>query len=72
MLGPGRGSCSPAIPDTVVRFKVPVTGADITPMGKGGGKKVKYLGPATVVKPCLMGAAILFAIQTAMAVFLKA
>ncbi|HVJ96221.1 MAG TPA: hypothetical protein VNC41_05265 [Acidimicrobiia bacterium] len=50
---------------------MPVTGADITPMGKGG-KKVKYLGPATVVKPCLMGAAILFGIQTAMAVFLKA
>jgi len=40
-------------------------------MGKGG-KKIKYLGPATVVKPCLMGAAILFVIQTAMAVFLKA
>lgn len=46
-------------------------GADITPMGKGA-TKVKYLGPATVVKPCLMGAAVLFAIQTAMAVFLKA
>jgi hypothetical protein len=71
MLGPGRGSCSTAIPDTVVRFKVPVMGADITPMGKGA-TKVKYLGPATVVKPCLMGAAVLLAIQTAMAVFLKA
>jgi hypothetical protein len=39
-------------------------------MGKG--KQPKYLGPATVVKPCLMGAAVLFVIQTAMAFFLKA
>jgi hypothetical protein len=41
-------------------------------MGKGKGKKTKYLGPATVAKPCILGAMILFVIQTAMAVLLKA
>ena len=35
-------------------------------------KGAKYLGPATVVKPALFGAAGLFLIQGAMKVFLKA
>ena len=46
-------------------------------MGKRGGKekkgkREKYLGPATVVKPALFGAALLFLIQGAMRVFLHA
>jgi hypothetical protein len=35
-------------------------------------KAEKVLGPATVVKPALIGAGALFVIQTAMKVFLKA
>jgi hypothetical protein len=35
-------------------------------------KPDKVLGPATVVKPALIGAGALFVIQTAMKVFLKA
>jgi hypothetical protein len=35
-------------------------------------KREKFLGPATVVKPALIGAGGLFVIQTAMKVFLKA
>ena len=35
-------------------------------------KAEKFLGPATVVKPALIGAGGLFVIQTAMKVFLKA
>jgi hypothetical protein len=37
-----------------------------------GGKKERFLGPATVAKPALMGATLLFVVQTAMKVFLKA
>jgi hypothetical protein len=40
--------------------------------GKGAKKGKLLLGPSTVVKPCLMGAGILYVVQTAMAVFLKA
>jgi len=44
--------------------------------GKAGkskkGKKEKFLGPATVVRPALFGAAALFVIQAAMHTFLKA
>ena len=36
------------------------------------GKREKYLGPATVVKPALIGAAALFLVQGAMRVFLHA
>jgi hypothetical protein len=46
-----------------------------TSVGKGGAKKEKrerYLGPATVVKPALFGAGVLFLIQGAMKVFLHA
>lgn len=42
---------------------------------KDGSKKAKtekVLGPATVVKPALIGAGALFVVQTAMKVFLKA
>jgi hypothetical protein len=35
-------------------------------------KREKFLGPATVVKPALLGAAALFVIQGAMKVFLHA
>jgi hypothetical protein len=35
-------------------------------------KKARVLGPATVAKPALWGAAILFLLETAMHVFLKA
>jgi hypothetical protein len=35
-------------------------------------KPEKFLGPATVVKPALLGAAALFVIQGAMKVFLHA
>jgi hypothetical protein len=35
-------------------------------------KRARYLGPATVVKPALFGAAALFVIQGAMRMFLKA
>jgi hypothetical protein len=41
-------------------------------VAKEGGKKQKVLGPATVVKPCLLGAAVLFVVEAAMHVFLKA
>jgi hypothetical protein len=36
------------------------------------GKKEKFLGPATVVKPALIGAAALFVVQGAMHMFLHA
>jgi hypothetical protein len=36
------------------------------------GKREKLLGPATVVKPALFGAAALFVVQGAMKVFLHA
>jgi hypothetical protein len=39
---------------------------------KGKGKKERYLGPATVVKPALIGAAGLLLIQGAMRMFLHA
>ncbi len=35
-------------------------------------KRERFLGPATVVKPALFGAAVLFVIQGAMRVFLHA
>ncbi len=35
-------------------------------------KREKYLGPATVVRPALFGAAALFVVQGAMRMFLKA
>ena len=35
-------------------------------------KREKYLGPATVVKPALFGAAVLFVIEGAMKMFLHA
>jgi hypothetical protein len=35
-------------------------------------KRERYLGPATVVKPALFGAAALFVVQGAMRMFLKA
>jgi hypothetical protein len=41
-------------------------------VGKGKGAKERYLGPSTVVKPCLLGAAVLLVAQVAMQVFLKA
>jgi hypothetical protein len=42
-------------------------------VAKGKGKKEKPgLGPRTVVKPCLFGVGILYVVQTAMKVFLKA
>ena len=37
-----------------------------------GAKREKFLGPATVVKPALFGAAMLFVIQFAMKMFLHA
>ena len=40
--------------------------------GKAKGKKEKVLGPATVVRPALFGVAILYVVQTALRVFLKA
>ena len=39
---------------------------------KGKGKRERYLGPATVVKPALLGAGMLFVIQFAMRMFLHA
>ena len=36
------------------------------------GKREKFLGPATVVRPALFGAAVLFVIQGAMKLFLHA
>ena len=39
---------------------------------KGKQKREKYLGPATVVRPALIGAAALFVIQGAMRMFLHA
>jgi hypothetical protein len=39
---------------------------------KKKGKGERYLGPATVVKPALMGAGALFVIQGAMKMFLHA
>jgi hypothetical protein len=41
-------------------------------VAKGTGKKQRFLGPSTVVKPCLLGAGLLYVVQTAMQVFLKA
>ena len=44
-------------------------------MGKKGAKKGKgerFLGPSTVVKPALCGAAALFVVQGAMKMFLHA
>ena len=43
-------------------------------MAKAKGKKEEKpgLGPTTVVKPCLIGAGMLFVVQIAMKVFLKA
>ncbi len=35
-------------------------------------RREKYLGPATVVKPALFGAAVLFVIEGAMKMFLHA
>jgi hypothetical protein len=37
-----------------------------------GAKEKGGLGPSTIVKPCLWGAAILFVVQFAMKTFLKA
>ena len=39
--------------------------------GKGG-KQKRYLGPSTVAKPALLAAGLLYVVQTAMKVFLKA
>jgi hypothetical protein len=41
------------------------------PMGKKG-KREKYLGPATVMRPALIGATALLVIQFAMRTFLHA
>jgi hypothetical protein len=54
-----------------VGIKGAVTRADPLSVGKNG-KEERFLGPATVVKPALFGAGVLFFIQTAMRVFLKA
>ena len=39
---------------------------------KGKGKREKFLGPATVVKPALIGAFALLVVQVAMRTFLHA
>ena len=39
---------------------------------KKKGKREKFLGPATVVKPALIGAGALFVVQGAMRMFLHA
>jgi hypothetical protein len=50
-----------------------VTGKDADPVRVGKkAKREKYLGPATVVRPALIGAGVLLVIQVAMQVFLKA
>ena len=41
-------------------------------MAKKGKKEKPGLGPRTLVRPCLIGAGMLFVVQTAMKVFLKA
>jgi hypothetical protein len=41
-------------------------------VAKKGKKEKAGLGPKTVVRPCLIGAGMLFVVQTAMKVFLKA
>jgi hypothetical protein len=41
-------------------------------VAKGKGKKERFLGPSTVVKPCLFGAGLLYVVQVAMQTFLKA
>ena len=42
-------------------------------VAKGKAKKQKgVLGPKTVVKPCLIGAGVLYVVQFAMRTFLKA
>ena len=55
-------------------FKSPGTEVDIPIVAKKGkaAKSKRVLGPSTVVRPALVGAAILFVVQTAMHVFLKA
>ena len=45
--------------------------ADAVPVAKKD-KREKFLGPATVVKPALLGAVVLFVIQGAMRMFLHA
>jgi len=62
---------STAMPDTVVRFKVAVTRADTSNVANKD-KAEKMLGPATVVRPALFGAGILFVVQGAMKLFLHA
>ena len=54
--------------------KVPRIGADAPFVAKKGkaGKGARVLGPSTVVKPALCGAAALFVVQGAMKVFLHA
>ena len=56
---------------TVVTFKVPRQGADPRIVAKKG-KRERFLGPSTVVRPALAGAAVLFVIQLAMRMFLHA
>jgi len=72
MLGP----CSAAIPDTVVRVKAQGTRVDalgVAKKDKAAAKAAKRaLGPATVVRPALKGAAALYVIALLMHVFLKA
>ena len=41
-------------------------------MARGRIKKQKVLGAKTVVKPCLIGAGVLYVVQFAMRAFLKA
>jgi len=36
------------------------------------GKKIKWLGPSTVVKPALLGVGVLLVVQAAMKLFLHA
>jgi hypothetical protein len=70
------GPSSAAIPDTVVRVKAPGTRVDaliVAKKDKAAAKAAKRaLGPATVIRPALKGAAILYAIEVVMHVFLKA
>src|SRR5665213_3699888 len=75
-LGPASSWVSAAIPDTVVRFRTSWSRSpESEPMSGVVGKKDKpprVLGPATIVKPALFGAAGLFLVQGAMKVFLHA
>jgi hypothetical protein len=60
------------MPDTVVRFKGAVRCADAPIVAKKPKAKGPLLGPSTVVKPALLGAAVLVVVQTAMKLFLGA